>query len=210
MTIQRLIPFALLAFAGLSLGSGCPTIPKIEDRVVEMAVGASTTLEFVADGATNVWSESGDYNLATQIDISQILDDAGIDVEDVKDIKLSGVSYRVTVPDATPNRTVTASTLKASRGGGPATDLVVTNTSERVDAAFDWKTAPLSAAGVTLINGLLTDILNAAKNHTAVANPVVSYTYDGTSTPVNVATQFTYQVRLDVSIVGTIKVKVLD
>ena len=37
MRLHRFLPVALIAFAGLSLGSGCPTMPKLEDRIVELA-----------------------------------------------------------------------------------------------------------------------------------------------------------------------------
>ena len=209
MKLQNLFPLALVALAGLTLGSGCPTIPKVEDRIVEMALGASTTLEFQAEGILNTYDDVGIEDLAVDFDLNKALDDAGIDVSDLKDIKLAGVSYRVTVPDPNAGRAISNATVTARRGAGVETALV-TNFNQNVDAVTGWTTAPLDPAGVTLINGLLTDMVTAAKNHTAVPNSAISYHVHGTSTPTDVTTTFTWQLRVDLTIIGTIKVKVLD
>jgi hypothetical protein len=209
MRIQRLLPIALIAVAGLTLGSGCPTVPKIEDRVVELALGATTTLSIPAAGILNTYDDIGVENLVTDIDLNQILDDAGVDASDLKDIKLAGISYRVTVPDPNTGRTINNATVTARRGAGAEVALI-TNFNQNVDAVSGWTTAPLSAAGVTLINGLLTDIMTVAKSGGSVANPVITYHVVGVSNPQGVTTNFTWELRLDLTIVGSIKVKVLN
>lgn len=210
MKMRHIIPLALIAFAGLSLGSGCPTVPKIEDRVVELALGSSTTLEIPAVGVINVYNQtSPPDSLAKDIDLASILSDAGVDIQDVKDIKLAGISYRVTVPDPNTGRSIDNATVTAARGAGGQTPLI-TNFSQNVSAASSWTKAPLDPAGVTLINGILTDILVAAKNGTQVSNAVISYHVQGTSNPTVAITNFTWELRLDLSIVGSIRVKVLS
>src|SRR5207247_1972702 len=102
----------------LSLGSGCPTFPKLEDRTVELALGGTTTLEFQsASTASTHYDISGDYDLSAGIDVDQLLKDAGIDASDVTDIKLTGVSYRVSVPNAGP-LTITGGKVTIQRQNG--------------------------------------------------------------------------------------------
>ena len=208
MRIHRLLPLAVLALGGLSLGSGCPTIPKIQDRVVELAVGGTTTLDFVADGSTNTWSGTGDYDLA-DIDINSLISDAGIDIQDVKSVTLSGVSYRVSVPDPTSGRTITSGSVTATRGGGSPVTLL-SNFQQAADQETPFITAPVSTGGVTMINQLLSDLLAAAKGGPPVSNTTVHYAYSGDSTPLNTPTHFTWQLKIDLAIVGNVKVKVLD
>jgi hypothetical protein len=208
MRIHRLLPLAVLALGGLSLGSGCPTIPKIQDRVVDLAVGGTTTLDFVADGSTNTWSGNATYDLA-DLDINALLSGSGIDLQDVKSITLSGVSYRVIVPDETPGRTITSGTVTTARGGsGPVTFL--TGFHGPADAVTPYTTVTVDPAGTAMFNQLLSDILAAAKSGTPVANSTIAYAYNGDSTPTGSPTHFTWQLKLDLAIVGSVKVKVLD
>src|SRR5262245_34386919 len=210
MKTPRWTACAVIVLGALSLGSGCPTIPKLEDRTVELAVGGSTVLSFDADGSTNVWDETGLYDLANDIDINALLDDAGMSVDKVKDIKLSGISYRVS--RAQTGRSIQNGTVTASRTGymGGAAQTLVSSFNQDVSATTGWISAPVTNAGVDLVNGLLTDILTAAKNHTPVANSVVTYHVTGTSVPQGTATDFTWEIKLDVSIVGEVDVQVLD
>jgi len=70
-----------------------------------------------------------------------------------------------------------------------------------------WLTPTLDPAGVAELNGLLADIL-AELQGGSLANEVIAYHVDGTATPGN--TDFQYQLRLTISIVGTVKVKTLE
>lgn len=209
MKMRHIVPLALVAFAGLSLGSGCPTVPKIEDRVVELALGASTTVSLPASGVVNIYSQDAPYDFALDFNLRKTLDDAGIDVADAKDIKLSGISYRVTVPDPNTGRTIANATVSAQRPPG-GTQPLITSFTQKVDAVSGWTKAPLDPAGVTLINGLLTDMLASAKSGVPVVNSAINYHVNGTSTPTDLSTTFTWEIRFDLSIVGTIRVKVLN
>jgi len=178
MKTYRLLPIAVIALAALSMGSGCPTVPSLKDRLVEMALGGSTTLTIVATGVVNTYDEIGTENLTTDVNIKQMLDDAGIDVSQLKDIKLAGISYRVTEPDPIAGRSIDNATVTAGRGAGPGPGTtptpLITNFSQNVGAATNWTQAPLDPAGVTLINGILTDMIALAKSGTPVTNPVLT------------------------------------
>jgi hypothetical protein len=203
MRLQRLLPFALIALAGLTLGSGCPTIPKLKDRVVELAMGGTTTLEFRGQSTVSTtWNSTGTYDLSADIDLTTLLDDADIDASDVTGIKLSGVSYRVSVADA-GGHTISNGTVTVQRAGSASASTLVNNFSQNVGSVTPFITAPLTAAGVTVLNDLLADIVTAAKNHTSVANPGITYTIHGTAD--GLPYDFFWQLKLDISVAGKIK-----
>jgi len=214
MKAYRLLPIAVIALAGLSLGAGCPTVPSLKDRVVELALGASTVQTIQAIGIVNVYDQIGSEDLVADVDIQKVLNEAGIDASKVKSIKLAGISYRVTVPDPHAGRNITGATVSAGRGPGPAAGPtptpLITNFSQNVDAVTGWTKAPLDPNGVHLIDGILTDIVALARDGTPVPNPVLSYHVQGVSNPTDATTSFTWQLKLDLTIVGTIKVTVLS
>lgn len=197
---------ALLPLA-LCLGAGCPLIPDIQEKIVELAVGGSTTAVFEAQGLINTIDETKTIDFADSLDIEQILDDAGVDVDSVISVNLAGVSYRVKRPDPTATRRIEDATITISRGGGAATPLV-TSFSEDVNSVTSFKTAPLDAAGVTLINDLLADILDNLQNGTPIGPTDLTYGLVGNSVPGGVDTDFAWELKVDITIVGTVKVEV--
>src|SRR5262245_46495616 len=98
MRNSRILQLAGLGLiATLALGSGCPlSIPDLKDKVIQLAVGGSTTAQFHADGTLNVDGDQDVVDVVGQLNLSQILSDAGVEPNDVLDVKLAGVSYRVT------------------------------------------------------------------------------------------------------------------
>ena len=97
MHLFRHRPRWILVFALAAMGGGCMLVPEIEDRIVELAVGGSTTVELVSQGSVNTIDETSTVNILEGFDLGQILADAGINVSDVRNIALSGVEYRITV-----------------------------------------------------------------------------------------------------------------
>lgn len=209
MNTRRMIPVLVLAAAVAASGSSCPTIPQIEERVVELAVGGSTALTFVAEGVINTYDDSETINLATQLDLASMIEDAGIDVDQVTGIKLSGVSYRVTVPDPAPGRSISDANVTVQREGGPVEPLV-TSFGTSVNSVTSFTTAPLDPAGVAVLNGVLSDLLASLQNGTPLANPSVTCAVTGTSNPTDAETNFTWQLKVDLSIKGTVQVDVLN
>jgi len=205
--------FAVPLVAFLAMGSSCPLIPKLEDRVVELAARGHTSVQFHAQGLINTIDITQTVNVDTDLDLAGVLTDAGIDASDVKDVKVSGVSYRVVQQDPSIDRQIQGGTVKIGRGTGPvaAATPLVTNFNEGVNFVTSFKQAPLDPAGVALINALLADVLAKAKGDiVAVPNPDITYRIQGQSIPVDENTDFIWEIKLDVSVVGTIKVQVLN
>jgi len=202
MRLHRFLPVALIAFAGLSLGSGCPTMPKLEDRIVELAISSSTTLDFVGQSTVSTSiTDGGSVDFSTDFDIKGLLNDAGIDISQVTGIALSGVSYRVSVADAN-GRSITSGTVSIQRQGGPVVPLV-TAFAQSVASTTPFATAPLSSQGVAVLNTMLNDLLTSEKNGTTLVNPAMSFTFGGTAD--GLPYSFGWQLKLDVSIKGHIQ-----
>ena len=201
---KTILSFASLCFGTMILmGSGCPLIPGIETKIVELAVGSSMTLQFEARGSINNDSETVEFQLDEEIDIAQILDDAGVNVSDVHDIALAGVAYRVTKADPVAGRRIVDSTVSVARGSG-ASAVLVANFSDEADVTYDFRTVDLDPAGVAVINGMLDDLLIAVQNgqNSGLSG---SATWSGTSTPVSEDTNFDWEIRLDITIVGEVE-----
>jgi len=209
MRMRHRSTLAALALVMLT-AQGCLLIPEIEKRVVELAVGGSTTQEFVASGELNVHDQRDTVDISTAIDLPQLLDDAGIDISDVQDIKLAGVFYRVTQQDPTANREIQNGTVTIQRGLGGAETSLVDNFNVAINdpANASFQPGNLAAPGVTVVNQLLTDILTALQAGLPPPNGIVITHVNGQSVPGNVATDFKYELRIDLSIVGTVHVDV--
>jgi len=196
----------LVAF--LALGANCPLIPEIEERIVELALLGSTAVEFTSQGEINTIDEVRVIDIRDDFDLDGLLDDAGVDVSEVKAIKVAGVSYRTTQAEVGTARTIMNGNVTIQRAGGPVVPLV-TNFSEFVNEVLSYKTAPLDPAGVDVINDIAADLLKELQDGTP-ANSTVTYHLTGDSTPINEETDFKWEVKVDVSVVGTIKVDVVN
>lgn len=208
--ILQLLAVPLVAF--LAMGSHCPLIPEIQKRIVELAVGGSTSVEFYAQGLINTIDQTQTVDVRGDINILQLVEDAGVNISDVKDIKLSGVSYKVTKLDPSIDRQIQGGTVTIGRSSGPTVPntALVTNFNEGVNFVTTYKTANLDPAGVTLINALLTDLLTEAQGGTPTLNTFLSYRIQGQSVPGDEDTDFKWRIKIDVSIVGTVEVDVVD
>ena len=100
-------------------------------------------------------------------------------------------------------------TVTVARGAGSPVTLV-NSFDVDVNSATSFQTAPLNPAGVTLLNGVVADLLNELKTGTPAGNTTLTIHVSGASTPTGVATDFEYQLKLDVSIVGSIEVDVIE
>lgn len=206
MRVKKLMMLAAVGLAAQTLASGCLVFPELKDRVVELATSGSVTADFHAQGSSNAYLEVKTIDIRDSIDVAQALSDAGIDVSDVKSINLGGVAYRITVPDPDPSKQVSSGTVTVQRAGGTAADLI-TGLTAHAGAATGWLTPTLDPAGVSELNSLLADILAELKGG-APANETITYQVSGTASAG--PTDFHYQLRLTLNIVGTVKVKIIE
>jgi hypothetical protein len=205
----RFLPQVALALA-LGVGNGgCVLIPEIKDRIVELAVGGSTVVEFVSNGTINNHDETSTVDVLSGFNLGQILADAGIDVSKVTNIALSGVEYRVTVADPTAGRQIVNGNVTIARNGGAALDLI-SGFDAAADAVTGWQVAPLDPGGaaVTEINTMLGDILAALPGNPPANLTTLTYHITGQSIPANVGTNFTWEVKVKITITGTVQVSV--
>lgn len=204
----KILALPLLAF--LTLGANCPLIPQIEERLVELALLHSTAVEFSSVGDLNVIDETETIDITNDFNLEQILNDAGVDVSQAKSIKVAGAAYVTTEPELGTGRRIENGTVTFNRAGGPTVTLV-SNFSEWVNEVLEYKTAPLDAAGVAELNALLADLLaDLQDGPPSTANATVTYHLTGQSIPALEETDFKWKLRLDISVVGTIKVDVLN
>lgn len=220
MNTRMTLGLGALLFTSMSLmGAGCPLIPSVEEKVIELAVGGSTTLPFEARGSINIYQQTECFDFGDEFDLEGILDDAGVDVTDVKEIKLTGVSYRVTKPE--PGRTIEDATVVIWRGGCTPSEgdgaeppvgsmTLITDFDDSAGAVTDFKTADLEPAGVTLVNAILADLLEEVQgvgDGTTLAGGV---NITGNSQPMSVTTNFDWEIKIDISILGSVQVDTID
>ena len=209
-TLKSLALPTLVLALGLMNG-GCMLIPEIQDRIVELAVGGSTDVEFVSSGTLNTFNETHTVNVLDGFNLAQILADAGIDVGSVTHIKISGVDYRVTAPDPVASREIVNGAISTDRNGsGPLS--LISNFSAGAGAASDWQPAPLDPGGAAVgdLNAMLQSILDALRNGTSPPSNLTTITYriTGQSVPGNAPTNFTWQMKVKITITGTVTVSV--
>lgn len=194
MPALRWIGLAIL-FVGLT-GSTCT-----EDRDVQVVITADITAQFVAAGSDNTFSDSETVSLDQEIDLQEILDEN--DLESIDEVTVQSAFYRVVTPDPTSSRTITGM-VSVHQGADPDQDLI-SLTSVLVDdpAYVDWTAVPLVSGGVAVLNAALAQIVSGG-------SPTLTISTDGTSTPIDVATSFTWEVMIRVNVVGTAKVTVIE
>lgn len=191
------------------MNGGCVLIPEIKDRIVELAVGGSTVVEFVSSGTVNTYNETNTVNVLNGFDLAQILADAGIEVGAVTNIALSGVEYRITVPDPQAGRQIVNGNITIDRDGVLGMPLI-TGFTTNADAVTGWQVAPLDPGGAavasikTMLNDIRTELpLSPPPNVTTI-----TYHLTGQSVPLVVPTNFTWEMKVKITITGTVTVSV--
>ena len=197
----------VLAFGVLN--GGCVLIPEIKDRIVELAVGGSTVVEFVSNGTTNTYNETNTVNILDGFNLAQILADNGIDYTNVTQVALAGVEYRITVADPTTGRKIVNGNITIDRDGALGLPLI-TGFTTNADAVTDWQVAPLDPGGaaVASINTMLNDIRTELPLSPPPNVTTITYHVTGQSVPALVPTNFTWEMKVKITITGTVTVKV--
>lgn len=173
---SKAIPILVLLLASLVFqGESC----LVEERTVSAVLGSSIPAEFVSEGFTEA---SGEDSAAIIVDagaeIMLALDDAGIDVEDIKSIAITGGCYEVTASSGHDARRMGEVFVDGNRF---LTFDVPTNVAGTAGSTTDG-TLTLDSAGLMPLNTKLNDYLDGLKG----GNPppfLIAYRAEWTSTP---------------------------
>jgi hypothetical protein len=214
-----LLSLLALTLTALTVQGGCVILPEVKTKIVELVAGGTVCDTLVAVGVVNNHDDFDTVDLKDGIDIQQVLSDAGIDVSGVDSIAVFGVTYKTTQPDPDPSREIVNGQVTVERGtitggvftgGGGGEVVLITNFNQIVNNATTDLTAPLSAAGVALLNQILNDCLNEAKGNGPAANTAIRYHVTGQSLPSDIATDFRWRICVKVNIKGEVEVDVIE
>jgi hypothetical protein len=165
---------------------------------------------FVTSGSGSTIDQTNTVNILEGLDIAQILADNGIDVSDVTNIALAGLEYRITVPDPEATRQIVNGTVTIARNLGPELALI-SGFNAGAGAATGWQAAPLDPGGAAVAE--INDILNTIRTELPLSPPpdatTITYHVTGGTTPTAVPHNFTWELKVNLTITGTVKVKVL-
>jgi len=178
----------------------------LEERGVEVVVGASVTAPFEARGEQNVHHDTYVANLIENADVQQILEDNGF--EDMVAAYIESAFYRVTKQDAgAADRMVSGYITVDGKNLIQYASIAVND-----PTLADWTPVPLVEEGVDYINGLLADyfIEMFVNGNPNPPEPMVTFECGGTSEPQGTPTDFDWEIRVKLVLVGKTEVEVLD
>lgn len=217
MRRNALLSLLALVLTALTVQGGCVIIPEVNTKLVELVASGTACDTLSAIGDLNNHDDTDVIDLSG-LDIPQILDDAGIDINDVDSIAVYGVTYKTTQPDPEPGREIVNGQVTVQRGEwngvtfSPTTAEVpvIVSFNEVVNSVTTDKTAPVSAGGIQLLNDLLLALLNEAKGVGPVTDSAIRYHVTGQSLPQNVETNFKWRICVKVNIKGKVEVDVVE
>jgi hypothetical protein len=182
------------------------------DKTIEVTVGAEVITKFEARGRINTFDDDRTVDVSSDADIRQILEDNGFDDEVVAYIE--GAFVRVIKQDNNAtDRTVTGTvTVERGTGGGTPVDLIRDQSAAVNDSSLaTWVPVPLESAGVSLMNTALAQYLvDLYFGDPNPEEPVLTFHIDGVSTPQGVRSDFDWEVKVIMTLVGKRTVTVVD
>lgn len=168
----------------------------IEEKGIDLVVGANVTALFEARGSENVYSDDTVVNLTEDADIQQILEDNGFDDKVLG--RIESAFYRVVKQDAgAEDRTISG---QITVDGNTLIEYQSVWVND--PALADWTPVPLTQAGVDYINDRLEEYFQDIFLGNPPTEPVVTFSTSGTSTPMDVDTNFDWEIRLKLTLVG--------
>ena len=200
MKQKRAVRWAGLVVLCLGLtGQTC-----LEEKGVDIVVGANVIAAFEARGSENVYSDETVVNLTDEADIERILEDNGFDDKVLG--RIESAFYRVVKQDQGASDRTVSGEITVDGNTLIAYQSVWVND----PTLADWTPAPLTQAGVDYINQRLEQYFTDIFLGNPLTDPVVTFRIEGTSTPATVATNFDWEVRVKLTLVGKKYVKVPD
>ena len=192
----------LLCLVGLSVlvvglsGSTCT-----EEREVQVVVAVDITAPLIALGSDNTYEGETSIDLDDELNLDEILQDN--DLESIDRVTVQSAFYRVTRPDAVASRVISGGVLVRQDAGVDQTLISYQSVLVADPAIVNWTSVPLGPGGVTVLNAALEVVRTGG-------SAVLTVTSSGTSTPVDQATSFDYEVRVRLNVVGTALVEIIE
>jgi hypothetical protein len=193
MLRKKILQAGLLPLLALPLmGESCTS-----EKLVALSVGFDTTAEFIAEGSLNVHDDTDTFDVKEDLDVESVLDDAGVDAEDILSIKVSRIYYRVTVADDEPTRMIENGNVTIQRGSATPID-VISNFSGAAGAVTDWieVTSDVNEDAVTMLNVFMEEYLGELQGGPPVTDSQFTYHVTGTSNPQGVPSFFQWELKI--------------
>jgi hypothetical protein len=169
--------------------------------MVQVVVSVDITMPITALGSDNTYEGEGTIDLSDELDLDAILADN--DLESIDEVTVQSAFYRVTRPDVVASRTISGS-VQVREGAGADQTLISYQSVLVADPDLvDWTSVPLESGGVVVLNTALEQLR-------AGGTAILTATASGTSTPVDQATSFDYEVLVRINVVGTAKITVVE
>lgn len=220
MRISRLQQVLALALVVLTAEGGCIILPEVKSKIVELVASATACDTLDASGLiNNLYDEKGSFDIKAGVDFQEIADAAGVSLDDIDTVYVSGVTYMVTEPDPEPTREISNGNVTVQRGNlvgttftgvGPV-QTIITNFSVVVNTVTTDTTAPVDAAGIQLIEQLVNECLKEAKGTgPPVTNTAIEYTLSGQSLPQDDNTSFMWRICVSLNMPAPTEVDVIE
>ena len=218
MRLSRLQQALALVLVMLTVEGGCVILPEVKSKIVELVASGTACDTLEAIGIINDHDDRSSFDIKDGIDIQQLAEDAGIDLDLVDSVFVSGVTYKTTMPDPDPGREIVNGNVTVQRGnivGGNFTGVgsavnIITGFNVLVNSVTTDTTAPVTPAGIQLIQQLLNECLQEAKGGPPALNTAIEYHVTGQSLPQNIATNFKWQICVSLNMKAPTEVDVIE
>lgn len=204
-SLRRILVLAALALP--LTASTCTT-----DKDVDVVVGVPTEVQvdIQSSGGQNHHNNTRAIDLKNELDLAGALDDAGVSASDVKSIAVTQIFYRIVSPQAGKQETnghveITRGTLNGGLfTGGTAVVVADGYGADLGTLSPDWiDITNTLKPGITVLNGLATDLLNELKNGTPAQNTAILYNVSGDVTPSSTPTLVGWKIKIVFQVVTT-------
>ena len=106
MRINRLQQVLALVLVVLTVEGGCIILPELESKIVELVASGAACQTLDASGVINDHDDRDFFDIKVGVNFQEIADAAGVSLDDIDMVYVSGVTYKTTKPDSTTTRMI--------------------------------------------------------------------------------------------------------